>query len=155
MTTVNPSTRKDKSKRIKHRDILVTCPAERPVGVAGAPTDHMVSKVTAAKKNVSAEKYQSVFENMHNGLAYHEIVLDQKGKPIDYVFLEINDAYEKLLGVNRRDYIGKRATEAIPGVEDDLVDWIGTFGKVATRSLSDLTARWYNFPEQREGIPCR
>jgi PAS domain S-box-containing protein len=79
----------------------------------------------------SEAKYRSLFQNMTNGFAYHKIILDDTGKPRDYVFLEINDAFENLTGLLREDIIGKKVTEVIPGIENDPVDWIGIYGKVA------------------------
>ncbi|MBI5574309.1 MAG: PAS domain-containing protein [Elusimicrobia bacterium] len=42
----------------------------------------------------SEEKYQSLFNKMLNGFAYHKIVTDDKGKPIDYIFLEVINDFE-------------------------------------------------------------
>jgi len=79
----------------------------------------------------SEAKYRSLFENLIDGFAYHKIILDQSGKPVDYVFLEVNDAFEKLTGLKRKDIIGKAVTEVLPGIEKDPADWIGRYGKVA------------------------
>jgi hypothetical protein len=79
----------------------------------------------------SEAKYRSLFENMIDGFAFHKIVVDDDGRPVDYVFLEVNNAFEKLTGLKRDDLIGKRVTQVLPGVEKDPDDWIGTYGKVA------------------------
>ena len=79
----------------------------------------------------SYDKYHSLFINMINGFALHEIILDEKGKPVDYIFLEINDAFVLQTGFKKEGIIGKRVTEAMPGIENDPGDWIGRFGKVA------------------------
>ena len=36
---------------------------------------------------------------MINAFAYHEILLDKDNKPVDYIFLEVNDAFEELTGL--------------------------------------------------------
>jgi PAS domain S-box-containing protein len=99
----------------------------------------------------SEEKFQSLFTNMSEGFAYHRIVLDAGGKPSDYVFLEVNEAFERLTSLNRESIIGKRATEALPGIEKDPADWIGRYGKVAMtgepahfESYSEPLGRWYS-----------
>jgi len=79
----------------------------------------------------SEEKYRTPFTEMTNGFALHKIVVDEKGTPIDYIFLEVNDTFEKLTGLKRDNLIGKRVTEALPGIEKDPTDWIGKYGKVA------------------------
>jgi len=92
----------------------------------------------------SDEKYQSMFENMLNGFAYHKIVTDRNGKPVDYIFLEVNKGFEDLTGLKRKDLLGKNATDAMPGIENDPADWIGTYGKVA---LTGEDIRFENFSE--------
>ncbi len=79
----------------------------------------------------SETKYRLLFENMMNGYALHEIVVNEKGEPVDYVFLEANSAFERLTGLKRNDIIGKKVTEILPGIEKDPTDWIGKYGEVA------------------------
>ncbi len=79
----------------------------------------------------SEEKLRYVSGNMSEGFAYHRIVQDANGKPVDYVFLEVNEAFEKLTGLKAANIIGKKVTEALPGIEKDPTDWIGRYGKVA------------------------
>jgi len=97
------------------------------------------------------EKYRLLFENMMNGFALHEIVLDEAGTPVDYVFLEVNAAFERMVGLRREELVGERVTEVIPGIEADTADWIGRYGKVAltgeeTRfeQYAELLGRWYS-----------
>ncbi len=73
----------------------------------------------------------NLFSKMLDGFAYHKIETDDKGKPTDYVFLEVNDSFEKVTGLKRENIIGKKATQAIPGIEKDPADWIGVYGHVA------------------------
>ena len=39
----------------------------------------------------SEEKYRLLYTAMSQGLALHEIVTDERGKPVDYIFLDINE----------------------------------------------------------------
>ncbi|MBN2801823.1 MAG: PAS domain S-box protein, partial [Deltaproteobacteria bacterium] len=80
------------------------------------------------KLHESEEKYRLLYTAMDQGLALHEIITDENGKPVDYVFLDINDSYTKILGINREMSIGKRIKEVMPDVEQY---WIDIFGKVA------------------------
>ena len=81
--------------------------------------------------NRSEQKLQSLFNNMSEGSAYHRIVLNSRGKPCNYVCLEVNEAFERLTGIKPESIIGKRITDVIPGIESDNEDWIGSYGKVA------------------------
>jgi PAS domain S-box-containing protein len=88
-------------------------------------------KLSEEATRANEAKYRSLFENMIDGFAFHRIVVDGGGKPVDYVFLEVNSAFEKFAGMNRDDVIGKRATEVFPGIEKDPAGWIGRCGTVA------------------------
>lgn len=98
----------------------------------------------------SEDKYRALFEKMLEGLAYCEIVLDEEGRPVDYVFLEVNEAFEKLTGLRKQNVIGRRVTEVIPGIRESAFDWIGAFGKVAQtgqearfEQYAEPMGRWY------------
>lgn len=93
---------------------------------------------------LSNQKYSALFENMQDGFAYHKMLFDERGKPVDYVFLEVNDAFERLTGLKREDVIGKRVTQVLPGVEKDPADWIGVYGKVA---LTGESVRFENYSQ--------
>lgn len=86
----------------------------------------------------SKKKYQNIFNMMIDGYALYEIILDQKGKPADFRFLEINPAFEKLTGLTG-DIIGKTIKEVLSDIEDY---WIETLGKVA---LSGESIRFENY----------
>jgi PAS domain S-box-containing protein len=73
--------------------------------------------------------YKSLFENMLDGLAYGQMIFDEQGNPVDYIYLQVNKNVEKLLGV--KDIAGKRVTEVIPGIEASNPGWIETHGRVA------------------------
>ncbi len=55
-------------------------------------------------------QYTLLFSNMKSGFAYHKMIYDGDGKPVDYVFLEVNDAFSKITGLEKR-VVGKRTTE--------------------------------------------
>jgi PAS domain S-box-containing protein len=59
----------------------------------------------------SEEKYQRLFESLSDGAALLEVVFDAAGAAIDYVFLDVNPAYEKVLGVQRASRVGRRLSE--------------------------------------------
>ena len=77
------------------------------------------------------KQFDMFFDRMLDGFAYHRIVVDKAGKPVDYVFLEVNHAFEKMTGLKREHIIGKKVTEVLLGIEKDPADWIGVYGRVA------------------------
>lgn len=77
------------------------------------------------------KQFNMFFENMLDGFSYNKIVVDEAGAPIDYVFLEVNDAFERMTGLKREKVVGKRATEVFKGLENAVANWIAVYGKVA------------------------
>jgi PAS domain S-box-containing protein len=66
----------------------------------------------------SEEKYRRLFTEMVSGAALFEINPDRKGQLVDARFLEINPAYEKILGIDRSQVLGKRIQDIWPKTED-------------------------------------
>jgi PAS domain S-box-containing protein/putative nucleotidyltransferase with HDIG domain len=99
------------------------------------------------------DKYRLLIENLPDGLAYCKMVLDSSGKPVDYIFLEVNSSFEALSGLQRDHIIGKKVTELYPGINKGLgFDWIGVFDQVTAISTGqsirfqkylDQQDRWY------------
>ncbi len=80
---------------------------------------------------LSEEKYRSLFENMINGYAYCRMIFDEKDKPADFMYVEINDAFEKLTGLKRETVIGRKVSEAIPGTKEANPEIFEIYGRVA------------------------
>ena len=57
------------------------------------------------------QRLQSLFSQMAEGVALHEVLLDEAGKPINYRIVAVNDSYEKDVGLKREDVCGKLGTE--------------------------------------------
>ena len=76
----------------------------------------------------SEERYHSLFENMTEGFALHEIICDERGVPSDYRFLDVNPAFEALTGLKRDEIMGRCIMEILPGEDPK---WIRLFGQVA------------------------
>ncbi|HDZ17037.1 MAG TPA: PAS domain S-box protein [archaeon] len=77
------------------------------------------------------EDYKKLFNSMVAGFAHHKVIFDDNGKPIDYIFLEINPAFEKFTGLQGDLILGKKVTEALPGIVESDFDWIGYYGEVS------------------------
>ena len=79
--------------------------------------------------------YHNLFNKMFNGFAHHEIILDGKGNPIDYMYIAVNPAFEEMTGLKSSEIIGKRVREILPNIEDY---WIQIYGKVATTGVPTI-----------------
>ncbi len=91
-----------------------------------------------------------LIENLPDAFAYHKIVEDSTGAGVDYVFIEVNTAFEEMTGLRRDEVISRRVTEVLPGIEDSGGDWIATYASVAASGepqrfemYSPPLGRWY------------
>ena len=82
-----------------------------------------LSKTTASKKELEAEikkrkeeekKYSNLFSTMSEGFAVHEIITDDRGKPVDYRYLSINPAFERYTGLKASEAAGKNSKRDAP-----------------------------------------
>ena len=85
----------------------------------------------------SEEKYHHLFQHMLNGFAYCKIVVDEKGEPADFVYIEINDAFERLTGLKKEEVVGKKVTEAIPGIKVEHPELFEIFSRVASSGIPE------------------
>ena len=79
----------------------------------------------------SEEKYRSLFDNMINGYAYCKMIFDEKYEPADFMYLEINETFEKITGLNRESVVGRKVSEAIPGTKEANPEIFEIYGRVA------------------------
>lgn len=84
----------------------------------------------------------SLFANMLESFIYCKIITDNGGKPVDWIFLDVNASYERLTGLKRENIINRKVTEIFPNEPNDPSDWIGIYGKVA---LTGVPATFESF----------
>jgi PAS domain S-box-containing protein len=66
----------------------------------------------------SEKKYRLLFSEMVSGAALFEVIHNNKGHLVDARILEVNPAYEKIMGFDRKYLNGKRIRELWPETED-------------------------------------
>jgi PAS domain S-box-containing protein len=71
---------------------------------------------------------------MFTAFALHEVITDDKGKPVNYRFLDVNPAFEKMTGLKAKDIIGNTVLDILPKTESY---WIQRFGNVALTGKPD------------------
>ncbi len=85
------------------------------------------------------------------GYAYHRIILDEQGKPIDYEFLEVSDNFEKIIGLPKNKVLGKTFREVFPDYVTTEFNPIEFFGEIALNGgeserviFSEIYKKWFN-----------
>lgn len=84
-------------------------------------------------------KSHLLISQMQLGMALHEMICDEKGNPVDYRFLSINDSFQRITGLRQEEILGKTVLEVLPETE---AYWIQEYGKVA---LTGVTAEFENY----------
>jgi PAS domain S-box-containing protein len=60
----------------------------------------------------SERRHRSLYASMIEGMAVHELVLDEQGQPQDYRILDANPAFEGHTGLQRQAIVGQLASQA-------------------------------------------
>jgi PAS domain S-box-containing protein len=92
-------------------------------------------KVNEATLRASEKKYRSLFENMLEGFAYCRMVYDEEGRPVDWVYIDVNKAFGQLTGLE--SIAGKRVLEAIPDIRELTPELFDTYGRVASTGMPE------------------
>lgn len=75
--------------------------------------------------------YQYIVNQSPVGCAYLRMVADESGNPCDFEFLDVNPAFEALIGLQKEPVRGTRLSESLPEIGRDGFDWVRALGEVA------------------------
>lgn len=78
----------------------------------------------------SERRYSALFSNHTMAIAHYAILTDAHGQPVDYIVKQVNQAYERISGIDRSAIEGKRITQVFPHIREVAFDFIGNFGRI-------------------------
>ncbi len=81
---------------------------------------------TEALKRESADQYRRLFQALTDGFCTIEMIFDEAGRPVDFVYLEANREFEAQTGL--QDCAGRRMSEVVPDLEPR---WLDIYARVA------------------------
>lgn len=110
----------------------------------GISMDITEIKKTEEALRESEDKYHKLFEKMMDGCALNEIICDESGKPVNYRFLDLNPAFEKLTGHKRSDLLDRTVLDIVPNIDPSLID---IYGKVA---LTGEPVSFYHYNQETD-----
>ncbi len=70
----------------------------------------------------SEARWHGLFERLREGLILGELVRDADGRTVDWRYLDVNPAWEEMVGIPREEAVGRTIREVIPGIEAEWVD---------------------------------
>ena len=93
-----------------------------------------------------AAAHREVFDALDEAFCLIEMIFDDEGAPIDYLFLEVNRAFEDHFGLS--NVRGRTIGDVVPQIESR---WIDTYGRVASsrkpiRFVDEISVmhRWFD-----------
>lgn len=127
----------------------------QPTGIFKIARDITQQKGAESQVLEAGERYRTLFNSMDEGFCVIQMVFDESNQPRDYIFLEINPAFEKQTGF--KNALGKRVRELDPQHEQH---WFETYGRVALtgepvryENSTEARNRWYDVFAYRVGRP--
>ncbi len=89
----------------------------------------------------SEKKYRTLFENMLEGFAYCQMLFDDDGQPIDWIYIDVNRAFYQLTGLENIE--GKKVTKAIPGIIEAQPELFEVYGRVAMTGIPETIELYF------------
>jgi len=74
--------------------------------------------------------FRNMFNSMTEGVAINEMIYNNSGVPINVSIVDVNPAYEKIMGRKREEVIGKQASEIYKRPSPDQIEIFKIFIKV-------------------------
>jgi len=102
-------------------------------------------------------KYRTLFDSIDEGFCVVQVLFDDHGDAIDYVFVEANPSFERQTGLS--DAVGRRMRDLAPAHEDH---WFRIYGQVARTRIptrfeerAEALHRWYDVYAFAVGEPSQ
>ncbi|NJA06689.1 EAL domain-containing protein [Methylococcaceae bacterium WWC4] len=107
---------------------------------------YRLNREVKARKRSEAE-LALLYTNMSLGFALHQVIRDAAGKIVDYRYLDINPAFERMTGIARQEWLNKTVRQLLP---DTHCPWIASFDDLETsgeprhfENRVEEIGRWY------------
>jgi len=109
-----------------------------PINSNGLVWDISELKIQENEIIESRKQLESLFDNMPSGFAQHKMIYDDTGTPIDFRFLQVNEAFCDLI-THGEDVTGKTIKEINPNIQQE---WLEEYAKVASTGKSQTLVRY-------------
>ncbi|ADJ26062.1 signal transduction histidine kinase [Dehalogenimonas lykanthroporepellens BL-DC-9] len=95
---------------------ITTSPIVEPDGRCTGSV-HVIKDISARKETELAlreneARLSSLFQSMSEGVALHQLVMNEAGDPVDYRIVDVNPKFEEIIGLKREQVVNRLATDA-------------------------------------------
>lgn len=97
------------------------------IGIIGIARDITAQKELSFLLREKNTTFSNTINGMSEGWALHEMVWDDDGRAVDYRFLDMNPAFEKMLNLSKADLVGASVLQVLPQTEPY---WVDAFAQV-------------------------
>lgn len=88
--------------------------------------------------------FRLLVNNMNQGMAVHQVIFNEEGKPVNYRFTYLNEKYEQLTGFRKEDVLGKTILEIVPTIS------LKTIQKYANVALTGQAIHFESYSRERK-----
>lgn len=127
----------------------------RPLPTFAASREEAERVRAEAALRDSEAKYRTLFQTMGQGFCELELVRDGRGRAVDFRYIELNPAFERLVGLPAAKARGRLGQEVLPGLERR---WAETYERIVAtgeparfEQAADLLRRWYEVSVYPQG----
>ena len=100
-----------------------------PLKMAGICIDITDKKNSLKAIQLSERRYHELFNRMFEGFAYCRMLYDETGRPVDWIYLDVNEKFETLTSL--KNVIGRKITDIIPELKKSNPELFEIYGRVA------------------------
>lgn len=93
--------------------------------------------------------YKKLFFEAPIGYAHHKIILNEENQPIDFIYLEVNNMFEKLTGMRAELLVQRKFSQMFRRIKKSKLDLLGLYSEVALEGgcktfdyFSDYLQQW-------------